>query len=57
MPWIELTDGTPIHVTLAKPGATLTEADINALREIAEAARRKYAAEHPQADTGADDAN
>jgi len=45
MPWITLEDGTPIHVTMAKRGAKLTEEDIKALREIAEAARRKHFAD------------
>lgn len=43
MPWIELEDGTPVHVTMAKRGAKLTGEDIKALREIAEAARRQHA--------------
>jgi hypothetical protein len=43
VPWIVLKDGTQVHVTMAKRGAKLTEKDIEALRELAEAARRAFA--------------
>lgn len=47
MPWITLEDGTPVHVTMAKHSAKLTAKDIEALRAIAEAARRKYGPDIP----------
>lgn len=41
--WVYLKDGTPVHVTLAKRGAKITERDIEAMREIAELLRPKPA--------------
>jgi hypothetical protein len=41
--WLFLKDGTPVHVTMARHGEKMTQLDVEALRELAEASRRKAA--------------